>query len=271
MAKNGKVLLAGPWVGEFGWELFCWQGFVRMLSPLFEKTIIISRPGHKYIYEDFCSEYIEFDPKSYKTRKHQCFVIDPEVDSATDRVECSMESALELIKNIRHDFYFTGAINLKAEDKTIFRRQQFYKYDFKSGDGYDLILHCRNKSTGSNRNWNSDNWTELYDSLPKNLSVACIGNSEALHLHGTKDLRGLDVKQVVGVLNSSKLIVGPSSGPMHLASLCGMPHIVWGREDLRIVYESWWNPFDAKAIYHSKDDWNPSPSTINKLILQNIQ
>lgn len=270
MAKNGKVLLAGPWVGEFGWELFCWQGFVRMLSPLFEKTIIISRPGHKYIYEDFCSEYIEFDPKSYKTRKHQCFVIDPEVDSATERVECSMEGALEIIKNIRHDFYFTGAINLKAEDKTIFRRQQFYKYDFKSGDGYDLILHCRNKSTGGNRNWNADNWQELYDSLPKNLNVACIGNSEALHLHGTKDLRGLDVKQVVGVLNSSKLIVGPSSGPMHLASLCGMPHVVWGREDLRMVYESWWNPFGAKAIYHSKDDWNPSPSTINKLIIDHI-
>ena len=26
-----KKLIAGPWVGEFGWELFAWQGSAGLL------------------------------------------------------------------------------------------------------------------------------------------------------------------------------------------------------------------------------------------------
>ena len=44
-----NILLAGPWVGEFGWELFCWQAHIRWLSKQFDKTIVISRKGHKFL------------------------------------------------------------------------------------------------------------------------------------------------------------------------------------------------------------------------------
>ena len=46
-----QKLIAGPWVGEFGWELFAWQGYIRALSRNFEQTTIIARPGAKPIYE----------------------------------------------------------------------------------------------------------------------------------------------------------------------------------------------------------------------------
>jgi len=32
MKKNKSLLIAGPWLGEFGWELFAWQGYVRYVS-----------------------------------------------------------------------------------------------------------------------------------------------------------------------------------------------------------------------------------------------
>ena len=67
-----STLLAGPWVGEFGWELFCWQGIVRSISKDFDKTIVIGRPGHGTIYEDFCDDFIEFDPASYHTDGWRC-------------------------------------------------------------------------------------------------------------------------------------------------------------------------------------------------------
>ena len=41
MSTTHKILLAGPWVGEFGWELFCWQGFLRKLSKQYDKVITI--------------------------------------------------------------------------------------------------------------------------------------------------------------------------------------------------------------------------------------
>lgn len=35
-----KTLLASHWVGEFGWELFGWQGHLRRISKEYDKTNI---------------------------------------------------------------------------------------------------------------------------------------------------------------------------------------------------------------------------------------
>ena len=60
-----KTLIAGPWVGEFGWELFAWQGYLRALSRKFDKTIIISRTASKALYDDFADEFISFDQRNF--------------------------------------------------------------------------------------------------------------------------------------------------------------------------------------------------------------
>jgi len=59
---NLNILLAGPWVGEFGWELFCWQGYIRKLSKNYNKTYIITRKGNEFLYEDFIDGYFNYDP-----------------------------------------------------------------------------------------------------------------------------------------------------------------------------------------------------------------
>jgi len=277
MSEN-KILLAGPWVGELGWELFCWQGYVRKLSRSFDKTIIISRPGHKYFYEDFCDEYIEFDPRSYKTRKYECFELDPEPDDNKEQVKISIDVAKNIIKDISHTFYLDGNFDIRSykkescDIKNLFsEEQEFFKYEYKNGKSYDLIFHCRNKSTGKKRNWDESNWKKLLDSIQDNLKIACIGNKEALHIEKTDDLRGIEIKELVGIFNQSKLIVGPSSGPMHLASLCGLTHLVWGEEHLRKKYEITWNPFKTKAIFYSNKDWIPEYKEMANLISLNFK
>ena len=57
-------LIAGPWVGEFGWELFLWQGYVRSLSKYFKETICIGRDSSHYLYKDFCTKYIAFNKRT---------------------------------------------------------------------------------------------------------------------------------------------------------------------------------------------------------------
>ena len=44
---------------------------------------------------------------------------------------------------------------------------------------------------------------------------------------GLKILRGIETEELCSILASSKCCVGPSSGLMHLASLCKTPHLVW--------------------------------------------
>jgi len=260
MHTTPKILLAGPWIGEFGWELFCWQGFVRKLSKNYDKTIIIGRPTNKLLYSDFADEYIKFDPESFKTDAWNCH---------------GAKSAKDIISSIPHTDYLNGVfdIGMRYSQKGVtdtkglfFSQQDFIKLiSDKKGKKFDVIFHCRNKSTGSDRNWSYEQWVQLKEDLG-NLSVACIGNHESFHIPGTEDLRGIDLDELVATMNESNLIIGPSSGPMHLASLAGMTHLVWSTEYNRVRYEKDWNPLRTKVIFYSEGGWNPKPLDISKII-----
>jgi len=264
MHTTPKILLAGPWVGEFGWELFCWQGFIRRLSKDFDKTIVIGRPDNGILYEDFCDEYIEFDPKSFKTDAWNCH---------------GAENPKHLITSIPHTKYISGIFEIgkRYSQQGVndiygnWGKQDYHKYFVDTDhEGYDIIFHCRNKSTGSERNWSKTQWEKLMNILPDDLLIACIGNDEAYHLDGADDLRGINLTELVGIMNNSDLIVGQSSGPIHLASLCGLKHLVWSTEFNRVRYERDWNPFGTECIFYSKGGWNPEPKEIKRLILENI-
>jgi hypothetical protein len=262
-----KILLAGPWVGEFGWELFCWQGFLRKLSKQYDKVIVIGRPTNKFLYSDFCDQYIEFDPGSFKTDAWNCH---------------GAKSAQNVINNVVHTDYLSGNfdIGMRYTDKGVidtknlfFNQQEYIKYnsdtkisDKFSKDGYDVLFHCRNKSTGSDRNWSYEQWYELKESLDDDITIGCVGNHESFHIPGTDDLRSIDLDELVSIMTKSDLIVGPSSGPMHLASLCGLEHLVWSTEYNRVRYEKDWNPLKTKVIFYSEGDWNPDPKKISEII-----
>ena len=262
--KN-KILLAGPWIGEFGWELFCWQGYIRKISQRYDKVIIISRPTNKALYEDFCDEYISFDPKSYKTDAWKC----------EDSV-----NYIKLLRKTPHTDYLSGQFDIgyrclsngvSKDLKGLFKQQEFHKYNYETNlKGYDVIFHCRNKETGGDRNWSKAKWEELKNSLPKNLKIVCIGDKNAFLINGCDDLRGIKLDDLFGVMNKSKMIVGPSSGPMHLASLCGLKHLVWSSEHNRVRYEKDWNPFKTDLVFISEGDFNPKVKTIKDNIIKNL-
>jgi hypothetical protein len=260
-----KTLLAGPYVGEFGWHLFFYQAYVRKLSRNYDKTIIIGRPKLGFIYKDFCDEYIEFNPESFKTDAYRCH---------------GAKSANHIIKSIHHTDYLTGEFDIGAHyvgklidtNGKFTNEQEFIKYESNLSDkSYDVIFHCRNKSTGAERNWGKTQWESLRQLMPDDLTYACIGNDEAFHISGTDDLRNIDLEELISIFNNSKIIVGPSSGPMHLASLSGLKHLVWTSEFNRPRYEKDWNPFNTEVVLYTEGEWNPKPSKIKELILNELK
>lgn len=252
------ILLAGPWVGEFGWELFCWQGYIRSISEKFDKVIVTGRPGHKILYEDFCNEYIEFDPESFKTNGWRC--------------ETSKKFKFYKVK---HDKYISGDFdigfqyhgnNFNLSDK--FKSQKFHKYSSNSDVHCDILIHPRNKKTGSERNWAKEQWVELVKLL-KDYKVGVIGNNEAFKIEfdNVTDLRNIDLSKLIGIIQNTKIVVGPSSGPMHLASLCGKKHLVWSSQFNKLRYKTLWNPFKTEVVFYDKEDWNPDFKNIYNLIV----
>jgi hypothetical protein len=272
MTNNGKILLAGPWFGEFGWELFCWQGYIRKLSRIYDRTIVIGRPNNEFLYKDFCDEYIPFDPESFITDAWKC-------------KNCKLPNSI--IKSTIHDDYISGNFDIGmrytkngvVDTKNLFfNSQEFIKYETEkeipnnfNGEGYDVIFHCRNKITGSDRNWSFEQWCELKKLLGDNIKVACMGNDEAFLVPNTDDIRNISNEDLLSIMNKTKIVVGQSSGPLHFASLCGVKHLVWSTEYNRVRYERDWNPLKTEVIFYSEGEWNPKPSKIKDLILKNIK
>ena len=141
--------------------------------------------------------------------------------------------------------------------------------------GYDLVIHCRRevKWGRSNRNWPLSNYQKLVAIL--NTDCASIGSKAgAFYVSGTKDLRGVPMDVLCNVIYNSKLVIGCSSGPIHLASHCRTPHVVWTdskyqkaiRGTNRERYEKIWNPFRTKCKVIDHEGWNPKVKTVIRAV-----
>ena len=60
-----KNILFGPFLGEFGWELCYWQGWVRKFSKFYSnsKIFIASHPKSYPLYHDYVYKFIPISNK----------------------------------------------------------------------------------------------------------------------------------------------------------------------------------------------------------------
>jgi hypothetical protein len=258
---SDSVLIAGPWIGEFGYELFRWQGHLRRISKSYDRTIVASRPGHELLYQDF-AEFIPVDSNPNPCDGvHNAIDKDPMV---------GMREAFGHIEDA-----------VAVHPCTQFRDDQPADY-VKLGGGskavpFDIVFHARSivadptdmspGHTGQkiNRNWSEEQWIELAEWFGNfGYEMACIGDPRAsLRLPGCADRRGLPLTELADLLSASGWLMGPSSGPVHFASLCGCQQFVWGTKNLKARYKTIWNPFDT-FVHHEVCDasWNPAVADI---------
>ena len=109
-------------------------------------------------------------------------------------------------------------------------------------------------------NWSLENWEKLASYLPcEREKIGCIGTlGGSGHVEGTVDLRDKALEQTCDILKNVKCIFGPSSGPIHLASLCECKQVVWSKPENENRYTKMWNPFDCDVLFLKEHSWNPS-------------
>ena len=252
---RSECLIAGPFLGEFGWELMQWQGYIRQLSKFYKHTIVYGRASSAYLYKDFVSEFIELDALSWDSDAYE-------------------------LKNFN---YAKWASQFKDQDILLADNrckglQGLFHQDFisfgkkKKENEFDLIIHARyipelkgNKKKVL-RNWPLALWDNLCSSLPS-LKIAAVGIRELSYCpKKVIDLRGLETEKLCSILASSKCCVGPSSGLLHLASLCKTPHLVWTSEHngskrfggVCYRYKRSWNPLSTKVKVINDEGDQPS-------------
>jgi len=76
MARRGAPIVAGPWLGEVGFELLYWVPFLRWCADRLQvapdRFIVMSRGGTASWYQPFASRYVDvFDQVSAETFRDQ--------------------------------------------------------------------------------------------------------------------------------------------------------------------------------------------------------
>jgi len=281
------IVIAGPCVSEFGWELMEWQGYVRCLSRGADSVIVCSTAGFEPIYADMNSIYIPHTIQCVRDahRLHTKTVKNmPELA----RVQAILNTyCINATK--RKQLVIRVDDTIKKLQRRPIGEQVFIKYGdaAKAGTTYPLVIHARNRPEPcqfGGDNYSSDNWELLLNDLiaegivSDKAMIAAIGTKiAALAPSGVTDLRDIPIQQLMNILSAATLVIGPSSGPMHLASLCGTPHFVWATNCYqrtigpgnRERYITRWNPLNTKAhvVLHPKGQ-QLSPAVLAEAVIK---
>lgn len=251
--RRSKVLFAGPWVGEFGWELLCWQGFLRKVSRGYTTTWVHCPAGREALYADFAARILPHAP--YKGTA-ECDIV-KEKDVMARALAEARALAPEGADFLHPPLGFQPL-----------RRQEFIAFGKSRRElAVDILFHPRGRSFGAHRNWERDKWEDLLARLAgRGYRLGCLGvRSATAEIEGPfADHRDKPLAETLDIIASARLVLGPSSGPMHLASLCRVPHLVWTDRrryarghSSRDKYERLWNPLGAEALVLDEHGFDP--------------
>lgn len=243
-----KTLRAGYYAGEFGHHLLRWQAIIRHKAQGYEKVIIGCEPQYRFLYEDFATEFVNFP---YHVNSRNMWMTNGMVYPMLGAdIQPSRKICMDMA--IHQDFIRWG------------KTKPNYKFD--------ILIHARstdNLATGY-RNWSCTRWKDLAH-LYREFTVACIGSENgSLYIPSTVDARGLKLSQLADIMASSSMLLSPSSGPAHFASLCGLKHIVWsdsnrvGIMDNEKRYKDTWSPFKTECEYIPT--WQPTVEMVCKKV-----
>jgi hypothetical protein len=272
-----KKLYAGPWTGEWGWELASWNPSIRHIAQDYDHVTVEIQPGMEYLYE--FADKIIINPRlpnydMYKgTPSNSPFKPDKDTFCWTPMAFWTKHTKREF-RAIKH-----------ASRGVTLHPKKWRQYGTEHPNKVATIMcawrgkkHFRNRSFPE-KQYPDDLCIELTQSfLDAGYDVACYGGEDNLYVEGTTDLRGVPLSELCGALSQASLAIGPSSGTIHLASLCGTPHVTWyGRPVVSMDrYLTHWNPFGTpvtfldgkcppvdKAFKYGVERMDPETTTLN--------
>ena len=253
-----RTLFAGPYFGEFGHEVLG-TGLLRAHARNFDRVIVCSRPGCKALYAGIAHEF----------RPHFMQGV-PMCDRMTRATMPSWETIQSHVEPGCDRFPMPNCGSGYTEEQII--RLGHYIHLGTARDEFrdSVVFHARARSHEPGRNWPQAEWNRLAEWVVTSgiaKRVICVGTSgDALLAEGAYDMRGEPLEAQMDIGASALCAVGPSSGWMHLASLCYCPHLTWvgGKEHVYVKrrYVDRWNPLRTRAQVLDEPTWQPTFETV---------
>ena len=263
-----RNLFAGPYAGEFGYELMQWQGFIRARRAAYEQVHVLTYPGRDYLYEGCQVHYHNIDLKSAGYWYGRLGPVELRQMADARAAEIGLKD---------YDL-FNPSLLCTRYHKMLFWKQNFRLLEEPrlSEKFYDVLFHFRSvQKDGPDhvKNYSPELADELVQRcLDQGLMVGCYGHPAYAYCpKGCADLRNVDMRQTVAAISSARAAVGEASGGMHLANACGKPTIIWGDGQWRIAPALRWNPFRVPIYVVTITSWRPTPEVVCRFVVQSME
>jgi len=235
-----KTLYAGPWTGEFGWELCWWNPMIRYYAQQYEHITVAAPEGSRYLYE-FADEFIPL--KTIGISYCDGYLLS---DLPIIKADVKLSPHEEFAKYPNEP----DRISTPRKWKSLVPSRSVYIADILCAFRPKKFI---NKKLINGKEYPLEQCQELVDLLKTlGFSVACFGGLDNYCPNGAIDLRGQPLEGQCSAISAAKCVVGPSSGTIHLASLCKCPHVTWiasTHYTLGKRYKRLWNPFDTPVRF----------------------
>lgn len=272
------MIYVAPFLGEFGWEVALWRGWVAS-QVLGKPATILCRPGHQALYR--FEKHHRVVPCDYKPvfsdcqhafvvhkNSHRCLNKDDYVEMVRRSVHMGSKSPPES-KLKRALTPPEMPVQWKGDQPTL-KGAKFPPLGSRD-DAPRVLLHVRRCADKQpKRNWDVGQAAAVAKRLQRNgVLVMCIGTRRDAAMVGGRDMRDAPISELVSYMGPNTIVVGPSSGPMHLAQHCGCPIVVWSGLKKSIErYNHAWNPHSAPVKWVGDGlTWDPAPGDIFEAIM----
>jgi hypothetical protein len=259
-----RILVAGPYVGEFGHELMDWQAWVRAQVARHDEVHVITYPGRDYLYPGCRVHYhdVALETAGYK---HGRF-------SPAQLAAMARKKAAEL--GLNHYDLMTPLHVCTTYHQRYLLPAKFERLGSPpaAGEIRDVAFHFRMvKKDGPDQTRNYP--LELCDRVvefcrAQGLSFFCIGHPRYSYCPpGVEDRRSEDLAASVKAIRSARLVAGELSGPMHLAQLAGTPILIWAPGQWRLDNCERWNVFRVPTFIVTNEIQHPEPARVGQQIV----
>ena len=261
-ASSNTTLFAGPYFGEFGHELLG-TGLLRARAQHYDRVIVCSRPARAALYADIATEFRPHDIQCIGQSDHATEATQPSPKKIQSYVEPGC------------DKFLPPDCGRPQTELRLLPEGIYHPLGKKRAEWNGVVaFHARNRSHQTERNWPMDRWEALAQWIKGEgiaTRVVCVGTREEARLvSGCCDMRGSPLGTQLDIAASALCAVGPSSGWMHLASLCKCPHLTWvgGQPHVyvRRRYVDRWNPLRTRVAVIPERTWQPSFDTVRSAL-----
>lgn len=255
---------AAPFLGEFGWLVSVWVPWLRGQAQKTDRQLsAYCQRGHEALFEDFANpvpvEVSDVLPTSSRDC-HRAYRGSRQLDRLDYLRTIAVSAQSSALTPPDLGFVWTETGAPMAVDG-VFRRYG----EEVTGQRHVICVHARSVAQNDQRNWPLEKWDELLDHVGDD-AVAVGSTDGALCPTGCIDMRGVPLSEVIAVLSLSRLVIGPSSGPLPLANLCETPVVWWsGATKDAERFRSAWNPFEVQNT-QAAQSWDPSVDDVVRAV-----